>query len=43
VYDPYADGARERVVDADTGKVIVDKIESLKPKYLGRGSWRPKP
>jgi hypothetical protein len=42
LYDPYADVAREHVVDADTGKVIVDKIESLKQKYA-RGSWRPEP
>ena len=41
VYDPYADLARERVVDAETGEVIVDKVESMKQKYLDRRRWQP--
>jgi hypothetical protein len=43
VYDPYSDVARERVVDAETGEVIVDKVESMKEKYAGRGRRKPPP
>jgi hypothetical protein len=41
LYDPYADVARERVVDVETGEVIEDKVESMKRKYLARGRWKP--
>ena len=41
IYDPYRDLATERVVDFDTGEVIVDKTESMREKYLRRGRWRP--
>jgi hypothetical protein len=41
LYNPRADVARERVVDAETGEVIVDKTESMKAKYLRRGRWKP--
>jgi hypothetical protein len=43
VYDPCSDVARERVVDAETGEVITDKIESMKEKYMRRGRWNPPP
>jgi hypothetical protein len=41
LYDPCSDVARERVIDAATGEVIVDKVESMKQKYLDRGRWQP--
>jgi hypothetical protein len=43
VYDPYTDMARERVVDVETGKVIVDKRESMREKYQREGRWKPRP
>lgn len=41
MYDPYSDVARERVVDAETGEVIIDKDESMQEKYLRKGRWKP--
>ena len=40
-YDPFTDEARERVVDVETGGVIVDKVESMQEKYQARGRWTP--
>lgn len=40
-YDPTTDEASERVVDAETGEVIVDKVECMKEKYFARGRWSP--
>jgi hypothetical protein len=40
-YDPRSDIAYEKVVDVETGDVIVDKTESMKAKYMKRGRWRP--
>jgi hypothetical protein len=39
LYDPYSDVASERVVDDETGDVIVDKVESMKKKYADRGRY----
>jgi hypothetical protein len=41
-YDPYADVARELVVDLETGFVIEDKVESMKAKYIREGRYKPK-
>jgi hypothetical protein len=41
-YNPYADVAAERVVDAETGEVIVDKSESMREKYQREGRWKPR-
>lgn len=40
-YDPLSDEARERVVDVESGDVIVDKVESMGEKYQARGRWTP--
>ena len=40
-YDPHADLAEERVVDLETGQVIVDKSESMREKYIREGRLKP--
>jgi hypothetical protein len=41
-YNPYTDEAAERVVDAETGEVIVDKSESMREKFRREGRWKPR-
>jgi hypothetical protein len=40
-YDPVSDEARDRVVDVESGDVIVDKVESIWEKYQARARWTP--
>lgn len=40
-YDPWHDVAEERVIDVESGEVIVDKIESMAEKYAtGKKKWK---
>ena len=41
-YNPYTDVAAERVVDLESGEVIVDKCESMREKYEREGRWKPR-